>query len=191
MGLYKYVRNVWKKPKIGLGALWKERLIEWRRDPSTLKIERPTRIDRARNLGYKAKQGYVVVRQRVSRGGHTKPKASGGRRPKRYTTRLTLRKSYQVIAQERAAKKFTNLTVLNSYYVAEDGKYLWYEIILVDPNHPVIKSDPKINWVVNKKHHSRAFTGKTSAAKKSRGMRGKGKGFEKARPSRRANDRKN
>jgi len=44
---------------------------------------------------------------------------------------------------------------------------------------------------VNKKHHSRAFTGKTSAARKSRGMRGKGKGFEKARPSRRANDRKN
>ena len=183
MGLYKYVRNVWKKPKVNLGDLWKERLIEWRRDPSTLKIERPTRIDRARNLGYKAKQGYVVVRQRVSRGGHTKPKASGGRRPKRYTTRLTLRKSYQVIAQERAAKKFTNLTVLNSYYVAEDGRYLWYEIILVDPNHPVIKSDPKINWVVGKKHHSRAFTGKTSAAKKSRGMRGKGKGFEKARPS--------
>jgi len=190
MSLYKQIRNLWKKPKENMPELWRERLISWRRQNSTEKIERPTRIDRARSLGYKAKQGYVMVRQRVLRGGHTRPQIKGGRRPKRYGTRLNLRKSYKVIAEERAAKKFTNLSVLNSYWVAEDGKYYWFEVILVDPSHPVIKSDPKINWICTKKHWSRVSKGKTSGAKKSRGMRGKGKGFEKARPSRRANDRR-
>ena len=190
MSLYKQIRNLWKKPKENMPELWRERLISWRRQNSTEKLERPTRIDRARSLGYKAKQGYVMVRQRVLRGGHTRPQIKGGRRPKRYGTRLNLRKSYKVIAEERAAKKFTNLSVLNSYWVAEDWKYYWFEVILVDPSHPVIKSDPKINWICTKKHWSRVSKGKTSGAKKSRGMRGKGKGFEKARPSRRANDRR-
>jgi len=190
MSLYKQIRNLWKKPKENMPELWRERLISWRRQNSTEKLERPTRIDRARSLGYKAKQGYVMVRQRVLRGGHTRPQIKGGRRPKMYGTRLNLRKSYKVIAEERAAKKFTNLSVLNSYWVAEDGKYYWFEVILVDPSHPVIKSDPKINWICTKKHWSRVSKGKTSGAKKSRGLRGKGKGFEKARPSRRANDRR-
>jgi large subunit ribosomal protein L15e len=188
MGLYKQVRELWKKPKKNMPELWRERLIAWRKENSTVKIERPTRIDRARSLGYKAKQGYVIVRQRVSRGGHTRPQIKGGRRPKRYGTRLSLRKNYQQICEERTQKKFKNLVVLNSYWVAEDGKHYWYEVILVDPDHPVIKSDPKINWIGDSR--GRVFHGKTSAGKKSRGMGGKGKGFEKARPSRRAGNRR-
>lgn len=191
MSLYKYVKNIWKKPKANLGELWKERLIAWRRQPVTLRIERPTRIDRARSLGYKAKQGIIVVRQRVLRGGHTRPQLKAGRRPKRYGTRLSLRKNYQQIAEERVQKKFLNLVLLNSYYVAEDGKYFWFEMILVDPNHPVIKSDKNLNWTVARKERSRVFRGKTSSGRKGRGLRGnKGKGAEKARPSRRANNRR-
>ncbi len=191
MGLYKKVRDLWKKPKANMPQLWKERLIKWRREPTTIKIERPTRIDRARSLGYKAKQGYVIVRKRVLRGGHTRPQIKKGRRPKRYGTRLALRKNYQQIAEERAQKKFLNLVVLNSYLVAKDGKHYWYEIILVDPNHPVIKSDSKINWICNEKQKSRVFHGKTSSGRKGRGIRGnKGRGAEKMRPSRRAHQRK-
>ncbi len=170
--------------------LWRERLIAWRREPVTTKIERPTRIDKARSLGYKAKQGYIVVRQRVIRGGHRRPMIKGGRRPKRSGVRLSLRKNYQQISEERVQKKYVNLVVLNSYWVAQDGKYYWYEVILVDPDHPVIKKDPKINWICAKKNRSRVFHGKTSAGKKGRGMAGKGKGFEKARPSRRSNLRR-
>ena len=188
MGIYKYVKDLWKKPK--QNELWRERLIAWRKENSTVKLERPTRIDRARSLGYKAKQGYIVVRQKVLRGGHTRPQLKGGRRPKRYTTRLTLSKNYKQIAEERAQKKFKNLMVLNSYWVAEDGKHYWYEIIFIDPNHPVIKSDAKMAWVLKKKNQSRVFHGKTSAGIKSRGLAGKGKGHEKARPSRRANLRR-
>ena len=170
--------------------LWRERLIKWRKQNTTVKLERPTRIDRARSLGYKAKQGFLVVRQRVPRGGHTRPMIKKGRRPKHYGTRLALRKNYQQIAEERAQKKFVNLVVLNSYYVIEDGKYYWYEIIFVDPDHPVIKSDKNINWICEKKHRSRVFHGKTSAGRTSRGLTGKGTGYEKARPSRRAHNRR-
>jgi len=41
-------------------------------------------------------------------------------------------KSLQKIAEERVAKKFSNLKRLNSYWVWEDGKYKWFEVVLVD-----------------------------------------------------------
>jgi len=189
--MYKHVRDIWKKPKENLGDLWKERLMAWRKENSAVKLLRPTRIDRARSLGYKAKQGYSVVRQRVIRGGHKRPMIKKGRRTAHYSQRMALRKNYQLIAEERVQKKFHNLVVLNSYWVAQDGKYYWFEVILVDPFHPVIKKDKKLAWLGEKKNQSRVFHGKTSAGRKMRGLRGnKGKGAEKARPSRRAHDRK-
>lgn len=190
MSLYQHVREAWKKPQESLGELWKQRLIQWRQEEATLRLEHPTRIDRARSLGYKAKQGYIIVRQRVPRGGHTRPKITGGRSPKNSGRRLALRKSYQLIAEERAQKNYPNLATLNSYWVGQDGKCYWYEIILVDPSHPVIQSDPVINWICARKHWSRVYHGRTSAGMKARGMRYKGKGFEHARPSRRADSRR-
>ncbi len=171
MGMYQKVRDLWKNPKANMPELWRERLLQWRREPVTVKIDRPTRIDRARSLGYKAKQGYIVVRQRVLRGGHTRPQIKKGRRPKRYGTKLNLSKNYQQIAEERVQKKFLNLAVLNSYWVARDGKHYWYEVILVDPEHQVIKADKKINWICNRRNKSRVFHGKTSSGRKGRGLR--------------------
>src|SRR3989338_8207225 len=95
MSLYKHVREAWRKPRQN-AELWRERLLSWKKETVTVKVEYPTRIDRARSLGYKAKQGYIVVRQRVSRGGHTRPQIKGGRRPKKFGIRLTLRKNYQL-----------------------------------------------------------------------------------------------
>ncbi len=190
MGLYQHVREAWKKPSETLGKLWQERLVQWKAEPATQRLEHPTRIDRARSVGYKAKQGYIVVRQRVLRGGHNRPKIKGGRRSKHSGQGMALRKSYQVIAEERAQREFVNLIVLNSYWAGKDGEYIWYEVVLVDPDHPVIKSDPKINWICAKKHAGRVFHGRTSAGIKSRGMRFKGTGFEHARPSRRADKRR-
>ena len=191
MGLYQHVRELWKDPRGNLGELWQQRLIEWRRENSTTVIEHPTRIDRARSLGFKAKQGFVMIRQRVPRGGHSRPLSRRkGRRSKHYGSKLTLHKNYQQIAEERAQKKYTNLVVLNSYMVAEDGKHAWYEIILVDPHHPVIKADPHLAWLQEKKNQSRVYHGKTSAGRKARGLHNKGKGTEKVRPSRRAHLRR-
>ena len=189
MSMYKHIRHLWKKPKANMLELWRERLLKWRREPSTIRIERPTRIDRARSLGYKAKQGFIVVRQRVPRGGHTRGSYLGGRRPKHQRKVMILGKNYQQIAEERANKKYPNCEVLNSYYVAKDGIYYWYEIILIDKAHPVILKDKDVNWITAKQHKRRVYRGLTSAARKSRGLRHKGKGAEKVRPSLRAKGR--
>ena len=120
----------------------------WRRQPVIKRLERPTRPDRARSLGYKAKQGFVLVRVRIRRGGARKIRPSSGRRQKAMgVTKFTRAKSLQLIAEERAAKHYENLEVLNSYPVGSDGTNLWYEVILVDPYHPVIRSDPNLNWI--------------------------------------------
>lgn len=186
---YKYVAKAWNKPETSfVKDLMKQRVIEWRKQPATFRVERPLRLDRARKLGYKAKQGFVIVRTRIRRGGRKRERPKAGRRQKRMgVAKLKPAKSLQLIAEERAARKFPNLEVLNSYWVWEDGRHKWFEIIMVDPNHPVIKSDRKISWISESAHHGRVHRGLTSAGKKIRGLRHKGRGAEKARPSRRAN----
>lgn len=188
MSMYKYIRELWKQPKKNLSELYRQRLIEWRREPVTMRIARPTRIDRARSLGYKAKQGFIVVRQRVAKSKRMREKNRAGRRPKHNRLRKVLSMNYQQIAELRANRKFKNCEVLNSYQVAEDGKHKWFEIILIDRNHPQIKKDKNVKGVAAKK--GRAFRGLTSAGRKSRGLRKKGKGAEKIRPSQRANKRR-
>lgn len=190
--LYGYVKKAWKNPHAGVveETHW-QRLVDWRHGPAIGRIERPTRIDRARELGYRAKQGYILVRARVRRGGRRKPHPMGGRKAKRRGLRkITMAKSIQRIAEERVARRFPNLEVLNSYWVGEDGRHKYYEVILVDPEHPVIRSDSKINWICEPANRGRAFRGLTSAGKKGRGLLYKGKGAEKIRPSIGAHERK-
>ena len=181
---YSWVAQIWKKPKQELGELYRQRLIQWRKEKTVTRIEKPTRIDRARALGYKAKQGFVVVRVKVKKGARKTPKLKGGRRPKRRGRFFSLEKSKQVVAEEKAARKYPNCEVLNSYEVARDGVYIWHEIILVDRSHPAIRSDQRISWITKKR--GRAYRGLTSAGKKSRGLRHKGKGAEHLRPSKQA-----
>ncbi|MBI5390931.1 50S ribosomal protein L15e [Candidatus Woesearchaeota archaeon] len=188
MGMYKYIRNLWKNPQASMPELWKQRLMQWRREPTTIRIEHPTRLDRAHTLGYKAKHGFLMVRQRVDRGGRMRPNITGGRRSKHSRQRKIVNLNYQNIAEQRAARKFTNCEVMNSYPVGQDGNYYWFEIILVDRTHPEILADKDVNWISLEK--GRVFRGLTAAAKHSRGLYRKGTGAEKIRPSQRANLRK-
>ena len=191
-GMYGHIRELWKRPRDGvLAEIQRKRLIEWRRGPAIVRVPRPTRLDRARALGYKAKQGVFVVRVRVRRGGLRKPRPRKGRRPKRMgVLKITMEKSIQRIAEERAARKHPNAEVLNSYYVGEDGLYKYYEVIMVDRSHPAVLADKDLSWIAEPQHRGRAFRGLTSAGKKGRGLRKKGKGAEKNRPSIRASKRK-
>ena len=126
----------------------RKRVIRWRRQPSIVRIDKPTRLDRARRLGYKAKSGFVMVRARVRRGGRRKPRPKMGRRQKRMgVKKYTPAKSLKLIAEERVARRYPNLEVLNSYWVWEDGQSKWFEVVLVDPNNPSIKTDKDINWI--------------------------------------------
>lgn len=185
---YKYLAEAWNKPESSfVDELMKQRVIGWRKQPAVVRVERPLRLDRARKLGYKAKQGFVIVRAKVRRGGRKRPRPKAGRRQKRMgVAKLKPAKSLQFIAEERAARKFPNLEVLNSYWVWEDGLHKWFEVIMVDPNHPVIKSDKNIRWISNNAHHGRVHRGLTSAGKEIRGLHHRGKGAEKVRPSRRS-----
>ena len=190
--MYGYIRDAWKQPGQGeFRDLNWQRKIEWRKGNSFVRVERPTRLDRARSLGYKAKTGYIVVRARVRRGGLRKPTIKAGRRAKRKgIKKITMAKNIQRIAEERTAKHYPNLEVLNSYWIGEDGKHKFYEVILVDPHHPSIRNDSKINWICEPQHTGRVYRGLTSAGRKGRGLHHKGKGAEKLRPSIKAHDRK-
>ncbi len=189
--MYKYVSKFWKNRNTPqFKALQRERFILWRKESTIVRVENPTRIDRARSLGYRAKQGYVVVRIKLRRTRLRKSRPSQGRHTKGQTIRkIQPGKSFQWIAEERVARKYPNLEVLNSYQVGEDGRYKWYEVILVDIHHPVIIKDPRINWICDRKNTSRVFRGLTSAGKKSRGLTRKGVGAEKIRPSLRVHKR--
>jgi large subunit ribosomal protein L15e len=161
---YKYMAEAWRKPESSyVKGLMQERLIEWRKQPAILRVDKPTRIDRARRLGYKDKLGYVVVRVRVRRSGFRKQRPKSGRRQKRMgVTKYKPAKSVRLIAEERSAKRFPNLEVLNSYWVWQDGRYKWFEVILADR---VLL--PKLDLG---KGRGRVFRGLTSAGRKARGL---------------------
>jgi large subunit ribosomal protein L15e len=182
---YKYIAEAWAKPeKSFVHELMRHRRVEWRRQSVITRIDKPTRLDKARKLGYKAKQGYVIVRVRVRRSGMRKLRPKAGRRPKRMgVTKFKYSKSMRLIGEERVGRKFPNLEVLNSYWVGEDGVSKWFEVILVDPHHPVIQADDRINWIGQKQHHKRVFRSLTSAGKKVRSLRRRGRGAENFRPS--------
>lgn len=190
--MYDYIGDAWKVPeKSYVKELNWQRRIQWRKEPAVMRLEYPTRLDRARKLGYKAKQGYVMARTRVRRGGLRKHTIRHGRRAKRKgISKITMGKSIQRIAEERVNRHFPNLEILNSYWVGEDGRYKYYEIIMVDPFHPVIEKDRRIKWIMAAQHKRRVYRGLTSAGKKGRGLNKKGKGVEKARPTQRAHGKR-
>jgi large subunit ribosomal protein L15e len=157
-------------------------MTEWRASEAVVKLDKPLRLDRARALGYKDKKGFVIVRVRVRRGGHKKPRPEKARRSKRMTVRKTLKVNYRWIAEQRANKKFTNLEVLNSYMIGKDGVHYFFEIIMVDPQRPEITNDKTISWISNPANKGRVYRGLTSAGKKFRGLRSKSHNL-KVRPS--------
>ena len=190
MGVMKHLGSIWKQPKQNIPAsVRRNRMAGWRREPVFQRIERPTRLDAARRVGYRAKQGISVVRTRVRRGGLRKGKIHMKRKPsKAGIKKITMAKSIQRMAEERTSKRYPNLEVLNSYWVGEDGKNKFFEVIMVDPHHPAIKADKQLGWIAEgNSHRGRAFRGKTSAGKRGRGLYNKGKGAEKLRPSLNAN----
>ena len=138
MGSYKYLIQTWHgREKNDLQTYMRQLAIRWRREPTVHRVEHPTRLDRARALGFKAKQGYVVVRIRIRKGGARKPRPRSGRRQRAMgVNKFTRAISLKNIAEEKARKRFPNLLVLNSYYVWEDGMHHWYETIMRDPHNP-------------------------------------------------------
>ena len=97
---------------------------------------------------------------------------------------LKYQRSLKSTAEERVGRRCANLRVLNSYWINQDSTYKYFEIILVDPQHKAIRTDPRINWIVNPVHKHRESRGLTATGKKSRGL-GKGHRFNKTTAGRR------
>ncbi|RXW22956.1 hypothetical protein EST38_g2899 [Candolleomyces aberdarensis] len=177
MGAYKYIGELYKKKQSDvLRFLLRVRCWEYRQLKVIHRASRPSRPDKARRLGYKAKQGYVVYRIRVRRGNRKKhvPKgATYGKPVHQGVTQLKPQRSLKSVAEERVGRRCGNLRVLNSYWINQDGVYKYFEVILVDPSHKAIRRDPRINWIVNPVHTRREARGLTSAGKSNRGL-GKG-----------------
>ena len=195
MGAYKFMSELYRKKQSDvMRFLLRVRAWEYRQLPSIHRASRPSRPDKARRLGYKAKQGYVIYRVRVRRGGRKRPVSKGivyGKPKHQGITEIKFKRSLKSVAEERAGRKNGGLRVLNSYWVNQDGIYKFFEVIMVDPQHNAIRRDPRINWIVSGTHKHRELRGITAAGRSGRGMNRKGHGTNHTRPSVRAVWKKN
>ena len=191
MGAYKYLEEIWKKKQSDLMRfVLRMRTWEYRQLPAIHRCSRPSRPEKARKLGYKAKQGFFIYRIRIRRGGRKRPVAKGivnGKPKSQGVNSLKATKGIKVVAEQRVGNKMPGMRVLNSYWVGQDSTFKFYEVILVDPSHKAIRRDPKINWIARPVQKRRDERGLTSAGKNNRGLRKKGTRDNKNRPSRRAN----
>ena len=178
MGAYKYLEELWRKKQSDvLRFLLRVRAWEYRQMPKIVRLTQPTRPDKARRLGYKAKQGYVLYRVAVRRGGRKRPNPKGivyGKPKHQGINQLKFARSLASTAEERIGRRCGNLRVLNSYWVNQDSTYKYFEVILVDPQHNAVRRDARINWIVNPVHKHRELRGLTSAGRSGRGLRKRG-----------------
>nr|ADD38033.1 60S ribosomal protein L15 [Lepeophtheirus salmonis] len=182
MGAYKFMSELFRhKQSDTMRYLQRLKCWEFRQTNSIVRLPRPSRPDRARRLGYKAKQGYVIYRIRIGRGNRKKPVPKGatsGKPTNQGINQLKPAKSIQSIAEFRVGRKLGGLRLLNSYWVGDDASHQYFEVIMVDPNHSAIRNDPKIQWICRAVMKHREARGLTSASKKSRGL-GHGHTFSK------------
>ncbi|HLC68282.1 MAG TPA: hypothetical protein VJH24_00450 [Candidatus Bilamarchaeaceae archaeon] len=167
MGAYKYIAETLQQQYKERDASYRARLIIWNRQSTITPVEYPTNLTRARRLGYQAKQGYLIARVRVQKGRRRRRTPMGGRKPRHNYRFVQPQLSHQGMAEQRANRRYKNMEVLNSYWVGEDGKHQYFEVILADRSHPGVQHTAM--------HRTgRSFRGLTSAGKKSRGF-GRGK----------------
>ncbi len=108
----------------------KQRLSLWRKQPTIVRSDKPTNLATARRLGYKAVQGIIIARVRLQKGRRVRDRPALGRKPGRNLKRVSFGKSHAWLAQQKAARRYPNLSPLNAYFVGEDGTHVYFEVIL-------------------------------------------------------------
>merc|ERR1712093_787957 len=151
MGAFKYLTELHKRKQSDvLRFLLRVRCWEYRQLAVLHRASRPSRPDKARRLGYKAKQGFVVYRIRVRRGNRKRPVPGGitsGKPKNQGVGGLKFNRNLRSVAEERAGKVCGNLRVLNSYWINQDATFKYFEVILVDPSHNAIRNDHRMQWI--------------------------------------------
>ncbi len=187
MALYGHVKQTFVDEYKQRSPLYKERIVKWSAEPPITRIDHPTNIARARELGYKAKDGVIVVRVHVLGGKKKRVAFSGGRKPSKSGRYFSRQKSTQSTAEERAGRRFTNCEVLNSYFVGEAGAQKFFEVILVERANPSVLADRNFSQAIAQRN--KVWRGMTKTGRKHRGLMHKGFGTARFRPSKRANNR--
>lgn len=115
MGAYKYLSELYtKKQSDVLQFVSRVRCWEYRQLAVCHRASRPSRPDKARRLGYKAKQGYLIYRIRVRRGNRKKPVAKGatfGKPVRQGVNHLKFQRGLKATAEERVGRRCGNLRV--------------------------------------------------------------------------------
>ncbi len=139
---------MWRKKQSDvMRFILRVRAWEYRQLPGIVRLTKPSRPFTAKQHGYKAKQGFVVFRVRVTRGQRKRMLRKGINygKPSQCGIFYKNKRNSQSIAETKVGKKVGGLRLLNSYWVAADGKYKYYEVIMVDAAHAAIRNDPEIN----------------------------------------------
>ncbi|MBI5228113.1 50S ribosomal protein L15e [Candidatus Micrarchaeota archaeon] len=161
MGAYKYIEQTMQAQYKARDGTFRNKILAWRNGPVMALVEHPSNLIRARRLGYKAKQGYSVVRVRIDKGRRTRRKPMGGRKHKNFYRFVQPGMSHQAMAEQRVNRIYRNMEVLNSYWIGEDGNYKFFEVILADPYKPTVN----ISSVMRS---GKSFRGLTSAGNSGR-----------------------
>ncbi|MEM0149735.1 MAG: 50S ribosomal protein L15e [Candidatus Micrarchaeaceae archaeon] len=184
MGSYKNIKKTFQNEYKDRNVEYRNRLTKWSSEPQLVRVGKPTNIARARELGYKAKEGIDIVRVRVHGGSRKRKQHGGGRKPSKSGMYFTRAKSAQAMAEERAAHAYPNYEVLNSYFAGSAGVMKYYEVIMLNRQSKVLASDPYYSAIMSQR--SRALRGLTSSGRKHRGLMRKSYGSITLRPSKRA-----
>merc|ERR1712203_1283361 len=132
MGAYKYMTEMYRKKQSDvMRYLLRIRCWHYRQLTKVHRAPRSTRPDKARRLGYKNKQGFVIYRIAMRR---------GGRKPLSLRDVLTVNPKLLVPLNNRNQKETCNPSlrnelvvvlrdfVLNSYWVGQDSTYKYFEV---------------------------------------------------------------
>ena len=157
------------------------RMWEYRQNTVIHRAQTPTHLDKARLLGYKKKDGILIFRTRVKRGGRVRKANNGKTNGKPAKSGIYHRKhskSLIGLGEIRVGAKYPQYRVLGSYWVGEDRIYKYSEVIVVDPLKECIRNDKTLSWICKPVMKRREARGLTTVTKRSRGI-GKGIGFSK------------
>ncbi len=162
MSMYKEMGKTIREEYKKRTDIYKDKTVKWASEPSVVRIDKPTNLQRARELGYKDIVGVVVARVRVVKGKRKRPSVGGGRKPSKSGRFYSRGKSLQAIAEERAARRFINCEVLNSYFVGDTGATAFYEVMLLDRSSPSVLARKDYVGVINRR--GRSFRSLTKAS---------------------------
>lgn len=93
------------------------------------------------------------------------PGATYGKPVRQGVNHLKPQRGLQSVAEERVGRRCGNLRVLNSYWINQDGVYKYYEVILVDPSHKAVRTNPMGSRLLfsDRKYRSAATRGSTGS----------------------------